>query len=397
MLESSRKQGEKTELPFTIDWQTYDQLDPRLQTIVGSGVGSQFGQPNPDQNQNPFTNNTLGGGTQQSEVVFGVVTPDIEYVEPYYVKAEGYEYNSFIAADLPPKTDDNGNIIPDDNDEFVPGTNVKVKRRVKAGQITRNVYYRYVRSSGDFSQGSTQFRQGGDQKYYVERSHEYSSQDPGFDNEVTKVFIKEFDGTPPEPTVRTPRYKTTEATSRPVTSGTGNGQMTVTSDNYQDVAPKGSASVDGAKNRYETIVGLGTQMRRSSMQNSTCQVSVRWFHPQLRPGDPIQLGGWRFTPPSQTPFVQQGNTPLGTWRVTNISWTLEYKGIVKEQLLVTTPGTQMTLGLDRVRYMSIGSAPVPNQSGTGTGTPQVDGYAVSQAGDILPKILPDSLQNPGNY
>jgi hypothetical protein len=341
-----------TNLPYQVNWVNYDGLPSELKSQASP----------PSQSQ-------LDAGL---DPLFGIITPDTNFVPPYYVKAEGYEYNCFDSAPDPEIVDP---IV-------IPNTNTRIRARLKTGQVVRNFTYRTLgnRNLGGGNAPDSRI------KYYTERTSEYTSQDPGFDGQVAQVRVREIAGEPPTPTTRQVEYQEQTLNNNPAVSPP-NYEYIVYSDNFSEFPKGGSASASGAKNLAEAIASLRTQLVKSTLQSSQSQANIRWFHPQIRAGDTITLGGYRFR-----------NNQFAAGIVMSINWTLEYKGVVNEELLVTTPGTSCTLGQLKTRGISISQRLIPNASGSAFGTPELGAGQITGGGSvIMPRILPDGMQNPGNY
>jgi hypothetical protein len=143
----------------------------------------------------------------------------------------------------------------------------------------------------------------------------------------------------------------------------------------------GSVSYPGAQTVEEARLAGEVDLRKKSMQASRSQKTIFGFYPNLRCGQPIVTEKNRFN-------------NLGQWRAVTIQWQLDYKGIVEPfGLLVTTPGTQVTVGLDRLNPVTISA--IPNGTTGGASSPTatiVPSVIPGEMGDILPY-----LQTRRNY
>jgi hypothetical protein len=324
--------GEKVSPPFSIGYSDYDSLAPRLKKLF-----------------DPFTL------TNNKQVA--IITPEINYVETLYVKAEGSASNSFTW-DWDPE---NPSANPD---QHIAGTNTPLPPpRLMSGEETWNETRRTIIDSSQYSEMVTS----------------YSSQDPGFDNVIEGIVFKECVGSPPTPTSRMFQY-----TQVPAQAGGGaqqNFSYTLNTPNAGLVDPGGSASYPGAQTVEEARLAAEVDLRKKSMQASRAQKTIFGFYPNLRCGQAIVTEKDRFS-------------NLGQWRAVTIQWTLDYKGIVEPfGLLVTTAGTQVSLGLDRLNPVSISSSPngATNSPSSPTATVKPSRVA-GELGDILPP-----LQTRRNY
>lgn len=283
----------------------------------------------------------------------GVLYPDPNYSIPFLIFAQYDGANSFAFVRDPEGDEDEGGRV----------------KRYTTGQETRNEVERTLIESD----------------YYSERIMEYSSQDPGFDNSIEQISFRYTTGTIPNAQTRQREYESKE---QPV----GGGQprqdrfryWVTTSDNSEYLPKGGSVSVDQAKTLNEALKAISIQLRKASMQNSQCSKTIAWFYPMIRPGDYVNCGAERF----------RGS---GRWRVMSTSWSLDYKGANNPLgLVVTTEGTQITVGLDRTRSVTFSKDKLPPELDSNTQDPNLivtlEGEGFSLSGTVLP-----SLPNRRNF
>lgn len=327
--------------PFSISYENYDTLEPRLKELF---------------NGSDLTNDRR----------VAIITPEINFVEPLYVKAEGSASNSFIWMDDP-----DGEENPD---KVIPGTNIPLPpKRLTAGEESWNETRRTIVDSDTYSEMIT----------------EYSSQDPGFDNVIERITFRENSGSPPSPSYRMIEYEQVKTEPNQKQNGDGNGmKFVLNTSNAAAIETGNSLSFPQAKTQEEARLAGEVALRKASMQAQRSQKTVFGFYPSLRCGQPVV-------------FERDRYSSLGQWRLMTVQWELEYKGLMDQfGLLVTTPGTQLTLGLDKVNPVTISRQPNadtnPNNGSNGNASnPTADiqpSRIPGEMGDVLPV-----LQTRRNY
>ena len=133
----------------------------------------------------------------------------------------------------------------------------------------------------------------------------------------------------------------------------------VSTDNATGVPSGGSVDYPDAATIAMALKAIKTELEIEEINASTEQKTVTWFYPSVRDGDRVVTGMDKFS-------------SLGTWIVKSASWTLNYhgnRGSNGSSTLVTTDGTQLTLGLLKPRSITYTtqSMPVPPTLAEGQG------------------------------
>lgn len=306
-LQSTRRvYGDDVEsVPFRIEFTDYASLPDRLKQRVQSNFDL----------------------TQDGKVA--VLYPEPNYVEPLFIESE-YSYSSSFVWAFDPEAEA-------DPDQFIPGTNRRASRpRLTSGEESYTIVNRQIVNSNQFTEYVT----------------EYSSQDPGFDNSAERYSFREMDGQPPEADSIVQEYESRERRDRR-TNSVGNPVYYISTENAERFPEGGTVNVPGVYSATAAVEALEWELRKANMQVSQAQKTVTWFFPEIRGGDAVKVGGDRFS-------------NEGTWRVNSVSWVLEYKGLSVDgdRPLVTCPGTQLNLGLDKPQPISLstGNAPSTDQA-----------------------------------
>jgi hypothetical protein len=327
-------EGANVPAPFTVQFEDYDNLEPRIRAKVSSTSISDDGK-------------------------VPILMPETSYAEPFYITAEGEGVNSFVWADDP-----DAEIDPD---VFIPGTNVVAPpKRFTTGQETRNETRRTILSNGKYS----------------DRVSQYSSQNPGFDNVAETIMFRRVNGDPPSATVRLDVLEQSEQDVNRITFGDGfiRKYLITTPTRANRIPEGGSVSIQGVDNLGDAIAQVKRQLRQSSMQKNQTSLTVAWYYPKLRVKDVVRTDNDYFVPD-------------GTWRTMHVSWALDFKGYNEKlgRVLCTTDGTKITRGLDQsipVTY-SVESEEVKSDGGTSGGDPTVE-FEISgnegQMGTVLPPL-----------
>lgn len=333
--------GTKITPPFSIEYADYNTLEPKLKELF---------------NKSELTNDGR----------VAIITPEINFVEPLYVKAEGSASNSFASMENPEYEDTEG--------KFIPGTNTPLPpKRLTTGEESWNETRRTIIDTNTYSEMVT----------------EYSSQDPGFDNVIERITFRENSGSPPSPSYRMIEYEQVKTEPNQKQNGDGNGmKFVLNTPNAAALETGNSLSFPQAKTQEEARLAGEVALRKASMQAQRSQKTVFGFYPSLRCGQPVV-------------FERDRYSSLGQWRLMTVQWELEYKGLMDQfGLLVTTPGTQLTLGLDKVNPVTISRQPNadtnPNNGSNGNASnPTADiqpSRIPGEMGDVLPV-----LQTRRNY
>lgn len=305
----------------TISKTTYLLKSSRAQ--YGEDVGAPFSVEWVNYNDlTPSQQQNVSASTQtNSQGQVAILTPDINYVEPLFVEAETTGKSGFSHIVHPEKPFE---ILSTGEESYQ--------------QVTRKII------------GSNR---------YKEKSTEYSSQDPGFSTSLEQIRFKEVLGKPPEASYRMATAQ--QSTSPPTqTNASQTAQRyLVSTDGAGNASPGGSLDYSDAETLQQAIIAIRTELEIEEVQASTQQKTVTWFYPNIRDGDRVSTGMDKFA-------------SLGSWIVKSASWTLNYHGNKANMgpgVLVTTDGTQLTLGLVRSRSVSyqVQNIPVPPTPNAGEG------------------------------
>jgi len=287
-----------------------------------------------------------------------ILYPDPNYVEPLYIEVESSQSNSFVWANDP-----EGSVNPD---EFIPGTNRHSLPHLMSGEESFSETRRIILFSD----------------LYTEYVVQYSSQDPGFDNSAELYSFREVSGQPPQPQNRIRQYdsKQVQPGGADAKSAKDKKYLVSTPQFQKYVSKGGSVSVPTAKSLGAAVQQLRDQLRKAYIQANPGQKTVAWFYPSLRSGCHCYFGGDRIA----------NRTDGTSWVITSVTWSLEYRGRNNDldDLLVTTPGTQLQLGLD-MPNMQIAIRADTSGSDAGVENPIVDTRIVSQpttASDYFPPL-----------
>jgi len=221
---------------FSVDLQKYDNLDPRIASIV----------------DDRFIN---------SNNQVAVVIPNITYVEPMLVWAETSAANSFSFVRNP-------NTSPDDP-----------KPPIVTGEETFNQTIRQKTGINRFKEKTTEF----------------SSQDAGFDTSLETIRFADKIGRPPEANTRRVDWEIQDQEL----PGDPLGPLKRTryylySDDIEFTASGGTASYETADTVEEARLAAETDLVLKEMQANQSSKNIAWFHPYLKPGDVIATEGDRF-------------------------------------------------------------------------------------------------------
>ncbi|HEY9737012.1 MAG TPA: hypothetical protein V6D06_12040, partial [Trichocoleus sp.] len=209
---------------------------------------------------------------------------------------------------------------------------------------------------------------------FSEFSRRYSAQDPQFEAIAESVEFTDKVGSLPNPQVRQPRYEEDRIDPNGTQAGgQAKWQWRVTTPDVSDrIRPGGSVEIQGAKNISEATQGLLVKLRRSSMAASQGQFQVAWFYPEMKPGDALDIEGYR-------------HRRRGVWRITDLSWTHRYQGSNNPlgAPLVTCEGMSLSVGLDANRPL------VRQRRRDRGGTPTLDPRQIAgsnKLGQVLPPL-----------
>ena len=253
----------------------------------------------------------VGSRNLTDDARVGVITPDLEYTEPMLIMTEINRKNSFAYAPNP-ESDPPDDILPPN----ITGEESYVR-------VERTII---------------------DETHYREKITEFSAQGPGFADAAEVIRTRQVAGSPPLAQTFKTGWEKKDGESRNKFSSRKTQRITyIVESNLVPIdAPEGgSISAPGVvSSRTEVKKAIETDLRIRGLSNSQSSKTVSWFYPDIREGDLISS------------YPQQIE---GKWRVTGASWSLEFQGRAGRftPLLITTGGTQLNLGLDRKRTVSV--------------------------------------------
>lgn len=294
LLQSTRSlYDEGVGLPFSIDWQPYDELPRYIQTRV-----------------------VQGGIASDGRV--GLLIPDPNYVEPLTILEEQEIVNSYLS-------------VPDpESDPDVPLPDVFT------GEETRNESKREIKGANQYSELSTQS----------------SAQNAGFEDSTDEVVFRRNSGRPPEATTRTRQWETVDRQKLDFTSPLEPKKTDFEYYITSDYVPSGlnesgdSIGFERAESLAEAKRAAEVSLQISEISENQIQKTVAWHYPGLKIGDFVEAEGDRFA----------GILEDIRWLITRVQWQVDFNGDMNELGLLalsTTPGTQITGGLYRERSVSV--------------------------------------------
>lgn len=292
LLRSNRAttgQGEGENIPFSVEWKNYADLPDNIKTRVTS------------------TNIT-------PDARVGILTPDMNYVEPLSIIKEAEERSSFAWAPDP------------DSDPEDP------KPPKITGEETSNTTDRIV-------VGTNRYR---------EKAANFSSQNGGFSDVAESIVFKDVLGKPPEAQTMQANWEDPnnpgETNADSTDNQTKSKRYLVTTDLVGNLTPKGgTVSVpEGVKTVADMKKAIATQLRIEGLSGSQERKKISWFYPDIKDGDVVYTGADRFR-------------GLGKPRAMSVSHTIEVKGRNNKYgiLWATCDGCDLSLGLDRPRLVTI--------------------------------------------
>lgn len=286
---SNYGEQENQSLPFSVEWTKYEELSEELKKRVLSDKITEAG-------------------------VVGILKPDPSYVEPLSIINESTESNSFAWAPNPDTSAE---------DPLPP-------------KITGEEQY----SRCDRVLAGT--------NRYREKTTNFTAQNSGFGDFAEEISFRDSLGRPPEAsTIKTDwEQKNGEGTEAAAGDTQAKSQRYfVTTDLVGETPEGGSVSFPtGVKTIAEAKKALQVQLRIEGLSVCQEQKKVAWWYPTIRCGDFVTTGSDR--------FLQLG----GRWRVTGGSFSVKVDGSGHNQFVnpwATTEGVSLTLGLDKIRAITI--------------------------------------------
>lgn len=335
-IKSMRADYEQDTVPYSIEWVFYDEMDEQMQRKLFSKVTP-----------------PVEGSNRRLKV--GLITADMDFVEPMLVWTESRQASSIATMAHPDSTSE------DPLPALVTG---------------EESYYQSIWTKKN-------------DEYSTEKIVELTASGAGFVDGVENVRYREIQGRPPEAQYRKTTWEQQQPkktyTKSVVTTKEGVGKRYfVYSDSIPEWASEGGESLSfGAASTLEQAKKAAkTQLTINTLQSTQETRTVSWHFPNIEGGDFCTFSGDRFQ---------------GRFRVLSASYTLEYDGSQNAYGLdpiCKTDGTKLTLGLSDSRSIRVETTEdiVPSNEGSDNNQgedPKVDNNAtIITLGGVLPSTVP---------
>jgi hypothetical protein len=335
-IKSMRADYEQDTVPYSIEWVFWDEMDEQMQRKM-------FSKVTPPKE----------GFNRRLKV--GLITADMDFVEPMLVWTESRQASSIATMAHPDSTSE------DPLPALVTG---------------EESYYQSIWTKKN-------------DEYSTEKIVELTASGAGFVDGVENVRYREIQGRPPEAQYRKTTWEQQQPkktyTKSVVTTKEGVGKRYfVYSDSIPEWATEGGESLSfGAASTLEQAKKAAkTQLTINTLQSTQETRTVSWHFPNIEGGDFCTFSGNRFQ---------------GRFRVLSASYTLEYDGSQNAYRLdpiCKTDGTKLTLGLSDSRSIRIETIEdtVPSNEGSDNNQgedPKVDNNAtIITLGGVLPSTVP---------
>lgn len=335
-IKSMRADYEQDAVPYSIEWVFWDEMDEEMQRKM-------------------FTKVTPPKEGFNRRLKVGLVTADMDFVEPMLAWTESRQASSIATMAHPDSTEE------DPLPALVTG---------------EESYYQSIWTKKN-------------DEYSIEKIVELTASGAGFVDGVENVRYREIQGRPPEAQYRKTTWEQQQPkktyTKSVVTTKEGVGKRYfVYSDSIPEWASEGgeSLSFGAASTLSQAEKAAKTQLTINTLQSTQETRTVSWHFPNIEGGDFCTFSGDRFQ---------------GRFRVLSASYTLEYDGSQNAYGLdpiCKTDGTKLTLGLSDSRSIRIETIEdtVPSNEGSDNSQgedPKVDNNAtIITLGGVLPSTVP---------
>lgn len=283
-IKSMRADYEQDTVPYSVEWVNWEDLDPEMKRKLFSKVAP----PEPG---------------SRKKLRIGLITADMDYVEPMLVWTESRQSSSITTMAHPDSTTE------DPLPAFVAG---------------EESYYQSIWTKRS-------------DEYATEKIVEMTASGAGFVDGVENVRYREVQGRPPEAQYRKRNWeeKKVDTTTAEPNTNTGK-RYYLYSDSIPDWSTEGgeNLSFGAASTLEEALKAAETQLKINTLQSTQESRTVSWYFPNIEGGDFCTFRGDRFV----------GRR----FRVLSASYTLQFDGsqnIYGLDPICTTEGTQLTLGL----------------------------------------------------
>lgn len=330
-IKSMRADYEQDTVPYSIEWVFWEEMDEQMQRKM-------FSKVTPPKE----------GSNQRLKV--GVITADMDFVEPMLVWTESRQASSIAVIAHPDSTDEDP--IP----ALVTG---------------EESYYQSIWTKKN-------------DEYSTEKIVELTASGAGFVDGVENIRYREIQGRPPEAQYRKTEWEQQQpkATTTPPV-GSVIKRYFVYSDSIPGWATEGGESLSfaAASTLQQAKKAAETQLKINTLQSTQETRTVSWYFPNIEGGDFCTFSGNRFRE---------------RFRVLSASCTIEYDGSQNAYGLdpiCKTDGTKLTLGLWDNRSVSIETREETNPSSEGSDNqgedPKVDNNAtIITLGGVLSATVP---------
>lgn len=331
-IKSMRADYEQDTVPYSIEWVFWDEMDEQKQRKMFSKVTP-----------------PAEGSNRRLKV--GLITADMDFVEPMLVWTESRQASSIAVMAHPDSTDE----------DPIPA--------LVAGEES---YYQSIWTKKN-------------DEYSTEKIVELTASGAGFVDGVENIRYREIQGRPPEAQYRKTTWEQQQpkATTTPPASRVTK-RYFVYSDSIPKWATEGgeSLSFGAASTLNQAEKAAKTQLTINTLQSTQETRTVSWHFPNIEGGDFCTFSGNRFQ---------------GRFRVLSASYTLEYDGSQNAYGLdpiCKTDGTKLTLGLWDSRSIRVETIEdiVPSNEGSDSNQgedPKVDNNAtIITLGGVLPSTVP---------
>jgi hypothetical protein len=282
----------------------------------------------------------------------GLITADMDFVEPMLVWTESRQASSIATMAHPDSTEE----------DPLPA--------LVAGEES---YYQSIWTKKN-------------DEYSTEKIVELTASGAGFVDGVENIRYREIQGRPPEAQYRKTTWEQQQpkaTTTLTITKSTVK-RYFVYSDSIPEWASEGgeSLSFGAASTLSQAEKAAKTQLTINTLQSTQETRTVSWHFPNIEGGDFCTFSGDRFR---------------GSFRVLSASYTLEYDGSQNAYGLdpiCKTDGTKLTLGLWESRSIRVETRKdiVPSSEGSDNNQgedPKVDNNAtIITLGGVLPSTVP---------
>lgn len=340
----------KVQPPFTISFQSYTELDVglknELDTLVGKGDLLEYLTP---------------------DYKIAVVTPSPNYVEPLYPEVERSHENSALF------TLDTLGIQDSPWDAW--------KYHATGTEIITNTVITPIVGTQKIVNGIAQYDNGDKPSlwYGYSRFTSTMTAEGGADAnaKLQSASATDNDGLPPEQPVYIQQYLTSAQDPNGFELESKRLRYYLTTDDNTTTARTGATWAVDAETIEEADKLIDLALRKDVAEKVQASVTLRWHYPSIMPGDSVTI-----------------DSELGSdWIVYARSWEETYNGVNNATggLLITTSGTQLTLGLNKGRKYTI-------EQSTNKFTDEVEPFVkINVDLDLTTDPLPKDLLGRRNY